>query len=523
MLCGLLVPTEGDLEVCGERPADRSYSFLSRISVIFGQKAMLWWDVSTRESLRIHRSMYEISRDDFAATVVQLGDLLGITDILDTPVRHLSLGQRMRCELALALLHRPTLLFADEPTIGLDVEAKVVVRDLFREINRTFGTAIVLTSHDMKDVEALSDRVVIIKDGSAAFDGDLAELRAHADLPAEVVLTYRDIPHLPAELAHDSTEDGARSVRLRLGIDRCRNYGGPRRGEARVDGLGRAGQFRRAPRPAPAQQPRRGPAEVEQGGDVGAHRTGLGVGGRPPGVPPLVPEGRLELRGARHRRIDRAERRNALEPLAPVERSDDPHPTAGNHRSAVGREDLREEQQGFRGDVGQGPRRAAGDQRGPDTAVAHVAQHLDVLVEDDVPGLHQRPVQVSDERSHLPARSRGVAARAADRTGTPRTARHRPRRCAAPGRARPAPCPTRAPATASAAPRAVPPSPDPLRRPTRSGGRRRGRAACAPFASSADLTFANGHAHLAVLCDPTTARIPPGQGDRGGHRDQFSR
>ncbi|MFD0202938.1 MULTISPECIES: ATP-binding cassette domain-containing protein [Saccharothrix] len=207
MLCGLLVPTGGSLEVCGERPADRSYRFLSRISVIFGQKAMLWWDVSTRESLRIHRSMYEISRDEFAATVARLGDLLGITEVLDTPVRHLSLGQRMRCELALALLHRPTLLFADEPTIGLDVEAKVAVRNLFREVNRTLGTTIVLTSHDMSDVEALTDRVVIIKDGAAAFDGDLAELRAHADNPAEVVLTYRDRPSIPPGLAHDSVGD----------------------------------------------------------------------------------------------------------------------------------------------------------------------------------------------------------------------------------------------------------------------------------------------------------------------------
>lgn len=217
MLCGLLVPTGGSLEVCGERPADRSYGFLSQISVIFGQKAMLWWDVSTRESLRIHRSMYEISRGDFAATVARLGDLLGITEILDTPVRHLSLGQRMRCELALALLHRPALLFADEPTIGLDVEAKVIVRNLLRDINRTFGTTIVLTSHDMNDVEALTDRVVIVKGGVAAFDGDLTELRTHAGIPAEVVLTYRDTPRLPPELAHDSTEDGALSVRLPLG------------------------------------------------------------------------------------------------------------------------------------------------------------------------------------------------------------------------------------------------------------------------------------------------------------------
>jgi ABC-2 type transport system ATP-binding protein len=217
MLCGLLVPSGGSLSVCGHWPASRSYAFLSQISVIFGQKAMLWWDVSTRESLKIHRSMYAISGDDFSATVRELGDLLGITDILDTPVRNLSLGQRMRCEIALALLHKPALLFADEPTLGLDVEAKLAVRNLFREINRTFGTTIVLTSHDMNDVEALSERVVIIKGGLAAFDGNLAALRAHAGIPRQVVLNYRDAPRLPPGHFRASIENGPHSVRLRLG------------------------------------------------------------------------------------------------------------------------------------------------------------------------------------------------------------------------------------------------------------------------------------------------------------------
>lgn len=188
MMCGLLRPTGGSLSVCGYRPADRSYAFLSRISVIFGQKAMLWWDVSTRESLKIHRSMYEISPAEFAATVAQLGELLGITDILDTPVRNLSLGQRMRCELALALLHRPALLFADEPTIGLDVEAKLAARNLFRDVNQTMGTTIVLTSHDMDDVEALTERVVIVTGGRIVFDGSLGALRARTGLPDEAHL-----------------------------------------------------------------------------------------------------------------------------------------------------------------------------------------------------------------------------------------------------------------------------------------------------------------------------------------------
>jgi ABC-2 type transport system ATP-binding protein len=217
MLCGLLVPSGGSLSVCGHRPAARSYAFLSQISVIFGQKAMLWWDVSTRESLKIHRNIYEISSGDFSATVRELGDLLGITGILDTPVRNLSLGQRMRSELALALLHRPALLFADEPTLGLDVEAKLVVRNLFRDINRAFGTTVVLTSHDMNDVEALSERVVIIKGGLMAFDGSLTALRAHAGIPKEVVLSYRDAPRLPPEHLGASTGNGPHSVRLRVG------------------------------------------------------------------------------------------------------------------------------------------------------------------------------------------------------------------------------------------------------------------------------------------------------------------
>jgi len=217
MMSGLLVPTGGNLQVCGHRPADRSYAFLSQISVIFGQKAMLWWDVSTRESLKIHRSMYEISSQQFAGTVGHLGELLGITEILDTPVRNLSLGQRMRCELALALLHRPALLFADEPTIGLDVEAKLIVRSLLRDINRSFGTTIVLTSHDMGDVEALTERVVIVTGGRATFDGSCTDLRARAGIPNAVVLSYRERPHLPPEVVQAAVESGPHSVRLRLG------------------------------------------------------------------------------------------------------------------------------------------------------------------------------------------------------------------------------------------------------------------------------------------------------------------
>jgi ABC-2 type transport system ATP-binding protein len=181
MLCGLLRPTSGELEVLGHQPAKRGYDFLSRISVVFGQKSMLWWDVSTYDSLLIHREMYAIPKPRFEATTKDLADRLQVSDILNIPVRKLSLGQRMRCELILALLHGPDLLFADEPTVGLDVVAKLAVRTFLAELNRDLGTTIVLTSHDMNDVEALCQRIAVINHGRTIFDGDLPALREKAD------------------------------------------------------------------------------------------------------------------------------------------------------------------------------------------------------------------------------------------------------------------------------------------------------------------------------------------------------
>ncbi len=181
MLCGLLRPTHGEVEVLGHRPSKRGYDFLSRISVVFGQKSMLWWDVSTYDSLLIHREMYAIPKPRFDQSVTDLAERLQVQDILNIPVRKLSLGQRMRCELVLALLHGPDLLFADEPTVGLDVVAKLSVRTFLAELNRDLGTTIVLTSHDMNDVAALCERIAVINHGRTIFDGDLTALRGRAD------------------------------------------------------------------------------------------------------------------------------------------------------------------------------------------------------------------------------------------------------------------------------------------------------------------------------------------------------
>ena len=191
MMCGLLRPTAGELEVLGFSPARRSFDFLRQISVVFGQKSMLWWDVSAHESLVIHRHMYDLSQRMFRSAVTDLAERLGVEQVLHVPVRKLSLGQRMRCELLLALLHGPRLLFADEPTVGLDVVAKLAVRTFLAEINRDLGTTIVLTSHDMDDVAALCRRVAVISGGVVGFDGNLDALRAQVRPKKQVTLTYR--------------------------------------------------------------------------------------------------------------------------------------------------------------------------------------------------------------------------------------------------------------------------------------------------------------------------------------------
>ncbi|MEV6285902.1 ATP-binding cassette domain-containing protein [Kribbella sp. NPDC051770] len=192
MLCGLLRPTGGDLQVLDHEPHKRSFDFLSRISVVFGQKSMLWWDVSTYDSLLIHREMYAIPKPAFDASVAELTERLDVAHLVDIPVRKLSLGQRMRCELVLALLHQPALLFADEPTVGLDVVAKLALRNFLAEMNRDHGTTIVLTSHDMSDVAALCHRIALIDHGVLGFDGDLQELRQrsgqHEDADLDQVL-----------------------------------------------------------------------------------------------------------------------------------------------------------------------------------------------------------------------------------------------------------------------------------------------------------------------------------------------
>jgi ABC-2 type transport system ATP-binding protein len=176
MLSGLLYTTSGELEVLGFTPSDRKHDYLRRIALVMGQKTMLWWDVPAMESLLLHKEMYGLSTAEFDRNVAELAELLEVQDLLNVQVRKTSLGERMKLELMAALVHGPDILFLDEPTIGLDVVAKARVRSFLAEVNRLRGTTILITSHDMDDIEALCSRVMIIDHGRLQYDGALDEL-----------------------------------------------------------------------------------------------------------------------------------------------------------------------------------------------------------------------------------------------------------------------------------------------------------------------------------------------------------
>ncbi|MFQ5559594.1 MAG: ATP-binding cassette domain-containing protein, partial [Nitrospinota bacterium] len=153
------------------------YQNAFNIGVVFGQRSQLWWDIPLRESFSILKKIYRVDDENYQKRVKELMDSLSLTELLDTPVRKLSLGQRMRCELAASLVHNPPLLFLDEPTIGLDVVAKEKIREFLKYLNRNYGTTIILTTHDMNDIEQLCNRLIIIDKGKIIYDGSKDELK----------------------------------------------------------------------------------------------------------------------------------------------------------------------------------------------------------------------------------------------------------------------------------------------------------------------------------------------------------
>jgi ABC-2 type transport system ATP-binding protein len=207
MLTGILVPSGGRIRVAGLDPSRRRVELAQRIGVVFGQRSQLWWDLPLRDSFDLLRHIYRVPAARHRESRDRFTDVLGLAPFLDTPVRQLSLGQRMRGELTAALLHDPEIVFLDEPTIGLDVVAKAAVRDFLGEVNRERGVTVLLTTHDLADIERLCSRLLIIDHGHLIWDGGLDELRRQHGPERTLVVDLEEAGQ-PLELA------GARVVKV---------------------------------------------------------------------------------------------------------------------------------------------------------------------------------------------------------------------------------------------------------------------------------------------------------------------
>jgi ABC-2 type transport system ATP-binding protein len=192
MLTGILVPTGGQVRVAGLDPSRDRLELARRIGVVFGQRSTLWWDLPLRDSFDLLQKMYRIAPARYRDNLDRFVDLLDLGDQLDTPVRQLSLGQRMRGDITAALLHDPEVLYLDEPTIGLDVVSKGRLREFLRALNDERGTTLVLTTHDLQDIEALCDRVIVIDHGRSVFDGPLAGLHEQGGSTRTLVVDLVD-------------------------------------------------------------------------------------------------------------------------------------------------------------------------------------------------------------------------------------------------------------------------------------------------------------------------------------------
>ncbi len=192
MLTGILVPTSGEIVSNGFVPWKQRAAYVKTIGVVFGQRTQLWWDIAAIESFKLLRRIYDVSQRDYDERMELFNQVLGLTELLDVPVRKLSLGQRMRCDLAAALLHNPPILFLDEPTIGLDVVAKDHIRQFLRAINQRYRTTVLLTTHDLDDIEELCRRIMIIDRGTVLYDGPLARLKEQFLRTKQIKFILRD-------------------------------------------------------------------------------------------------------------------------------------------------------------------------------------------------------------------------------------------------------------------------------------------------------------------------------------------
>ncbi len=202
VLSGILTPDTGQCDINGRCPWKDRTSHVRDIGVVFGQRSQLWWDVPVIDSFELLRDIYRVPQNEYQRNFDELVELLNLSQIVKTPTRQLSLGQRMRCEIAASLLHSPKILFLDEPTIGLDAVSKLAVRSFIKELNQRRGTTVILTTHDMQDIEALTSRVILIGKGKILLDGALESLKKQFSGGKILRIEYQgSTPELPKGLS----------------------------------------------------------------------------------------------------------------------------------------------------------------------------------------------------------------------------------------------------------------------------------------------------------------------------------
>ena len=216
IMCGILTPDSGECDIDGRTPWRERVAHVRGIGVVFGQRSQLWWDVPIIDSFELIRDIYKVDEKLYRRNLDELTALLDLSEIIKTPARSLSLGQRMRCEIAASLLHSPKTLFLDEPTIGLDAVSKIAVRQFIKKINGEQGTTVILTTHDMQDIEALTERILLIGRGKILLDGSLAELKKRMSERKTLVVEYNGAA---PEIGDGMTLAEAKDGRLVISLD----------------------------------------------------------------------------------------------------------------------------------------------------------------------------------------------------------------------------------------------------------------------------------------------------------------
>jgi len=215
IMCGILTPESGKCDIDGRTPWKERVAHVREIGVVFGQRSQLWWDVPVIDSFELIRDIYKVDERSYQNNLDELSALLDLGELMKTPTRSLSLGQRMRCEIAASLLHNPKTLFLDEPTIGLDAVSKIAVRQFIKKLNAEHGTTVILTTHDMQDIEALTERILLIGKGRILLDGSLAELKKRSSERKNLFVEYKgNAPGLCEGMTLAEAKEGRLAITL---------------------------------------------------------------------------------------------------------------------------------------------------------------------------------------------------------------------------------------------------------------------------------------------------------------------